>query len=342
MSVRKWGLGGDTRRDGAGSAERAGRAGSLLAVRAGRAGVVRPLQAPGGTGTAAACAGRAPRLGRTGRRRRDAATGGALRPRRPAGAAGSGRGGTAAAGLGAQLSGQRTNRPGAHGQGRYHQDAFTIDWDTGSVACPGGRTSTIWRDAESHRGTPVIRVRFPARHPTPCPACGECTKNRLGRQITLRPRAEDEAIHAARAAEQGEVWRRRYGHRNGVDATVSQGVRAFGLRSSRYRGMGKTHPQHLFTAPAMNLTRPDAWNRSIPEPALASHASKHCGPPPDDDGTHARPHFPTVSSRRGHRHVTDAGPSEHPAAAPRTTTPTPPSGTQPNRTPASPTLSFDT
>ncbi|MEU6974116.1 transposase [Kitasatospora aureofaciens] len=132
------------------------------------------------------------------------------------------------------------------------------------MVCPGGQTSTIWRDAKSYRGTPVIRVRFAARHCTPCPAFGECTKNRLGREITLRPQAEHEAIHAARAAEQGEDWKRRYGHRNGVEATVSQGVRAFGLRSSRYRGLAKTHLQHLFTAAAMNLTRLDAWNKNIP------------------------------------------------------------------------------
>ncbi|MEV8100265.1 transposase [Kitasatospora sp. NPDC085879] len=144
----------------------------------------------------------------------------------------------------------------------YHQDAFTIDWDTKSGACPGGQTSAVWRDAKSHQGTPVIRVRFPARHCTPCPAFGECTKNSTGREITLRPRAEHEAIHAARTAEQGEDCRRRYGHHNG-EATVSQGVRAFGLRSSRYRGLGKTQLQHLFTAAAMNLTRLDAWTRDI-------------------------------------------------------------------------------
>ena len=72
------------------------------------------------------------------------------------------------------------------------------------------------------------------------------------------------AIHAARTAGQAEDWRRRYGRRNGVEATVSQGVRAFGLRSSRYRGLGKTQLQHLFTAAAMNLTRLDAWTRGVP------------------------------------------------------------------------------
>src|SRR5438552_51781 len=36
-------------------------------------------------------------------------------------------------------------------------------------------------------------------------------------------------------------------------------VRAFGLRRSRYRGMEKTHLQHLVTATVINLVRTLAW-----------------------------------------------------------------------------------
>lgn len=58
---------------------------------------------------------------------------------------------------------------------------------------------------------------------------------------------------------QTEEWRRRYNPRAGIEGTISQGVRAFGLRRCRYRGYSKTSLQHLFTASAMNLTRLDAW-----------------------------------------------------------------------------------
>ncbi|MFI2765278.1 transposase [Streptomyces echinatus] len=53
-------------------------------------------------------------------------------------------------------------------------------------------------------------------------------------------------------------------HRQGIEATVSQGVRAFGLRRSRCRGHPKTRLQHLFTATAMNLARLDAWITGTP------------------------------------------------------------------------------
>ena len=59
------------------------------------------------------------------------------------------------------------------------------------------------------------------------------------------------------------VWRTAL-KRAGVEGTVSQGVRAFGLRQARYRGIAKTHLQHLATAAAINLERIVAWLNDIP------------------------------------------------------------------------------
>lgn len=50
-----------------------------------------------------------------------------------------------------------------------------------------------------------------------------------------------------------------YALREGIEATISQGVRAFGMRRSRYIGLAKTHLQHLGIAAAMNLVRVVAW-----------------------------------------------------------------------------------
>jgi IS5 family transposase len=44
-----------------------------------------------------------------------------------------------------------------------------------------------------------------------------------------------------------------------VEATLSQGVRAFGLRRARYRGLARTGLQHVATAAAINLDRIAAW-----------------------------------------------------------------------------------
>ena len=50
-----------------------------------------------------------------------------------------------------------------------------------------------------------------------------------------------------------------YALRQRIEATISQGVRAFGLRRSRYPGLTKTHLQHVGTAVAINLVRVVAW-----------------------------------------------------------------------------------
>ncbi|MFC9099326.1 transposase [Streptomyces sp. NPDC057072] len=42
-------------------------------------------------------------------------------------------------------------------------------------------------------------------------------------------------------------------------ATLSQNVRACGLRRTRYRGLPKTHVQHVLTALACNVTRIADW-----------------------------------------------------------------------------------
>jgi transposase len=68
----------------------------------------------------------------------------------------------------------------------FGPSAFTIDWDTRTATCPGGQTTTNWREATSHRGTPrqpgpvpedpvralpgpqsVHHVTFPQPHPAP-------------------------------------------------------------------------------------------------------------------------------------------------------------------------------
>ncbi|MDX2854402.1 transposase, partial [Streptomyces sp. PA03-3a] len=100
--------------------------------------------------------------------------------------------------------------------------------------------------------------RFAERHCGPCELRTSCTDARGGRNLTLRPKAEHDILQQSRIEQGTDHWRRRYGHRAGVEGTVSQGVQAFGLRRSRYRGLAKTL-QHHFTGAAINLARIDAW-----------------------------------------------------------------------------------
>jgi Transposase DDE domain len=101
-----------------------------------------------------------------------------------------------------------------------------------------------------------------------CPARPLRTRAKHGaRHLKLQPRAEHEALRAARERLSTKEGRRLYARRAGIEGTLSQGVRAFGLRRSRYRGLPGTRLQHVATAAAIDLARLGDWFRAIPRAA---------------------------------------------------------------------------
>jgi transposase len=82
--------------------------------------------------------------------------------------------------------------------------------------------------------------------------------------MRLQSRGQYEALKEARLLQKSEAGRELYNKRAGVEGTISQGVRTFGLRKARYRGLAKTHLQHIATAAAINLDRLVAWFDDIP------------------------------------------------------------------------------
>jgi transposase len=77
--------------------------------------------------------------------------------------------------------------------------------------------------------------------------------------MTLRPQSEHQLLQAVRQRQSTEEWKAQYDKRAGIEGTLSQGVRAFGLRQCRYRGLPKTRLQHLAIAAAINIERLAAW-----------------------------------------------------------------------------------
>jgi transposase len=84
------------------------------------------------------------------------------------------------------------------------------------------------------------------------------------REFLLRPRDQHEALSAAHQEHLTPEWKNKYERRAGVEGTISQGVRAFGLRQTRYSGQAKTHLRNILTAAAMNLSRVVAWIKDLP------------------------------------------------------------------------------
>jgi transposase len=172
--------------------------------------------------------------------------------------------------LGIDLVGPPRPNPSWQGkvEGGHTLDRFEVDWDEERVRCPQGKLSSAWSPQVDQAGAPYVSVWF---RKTDCAACAArplCTRAEYqARHLKLPPRAEHEALKAARGRLATKEGRRRYARRAGIEGTLSQGVRAFGLRRARYRGLAKTHLQHVATAAAINLERLVAWFRAVPRAA---------------------------------------------------------------------------
>ena len=110
------------------------------------------------------------------------------------------------------------------------------------------------------RGNDVLHAIFRKADCSRCANLTQCTKAKCKqRAINVKPRELHEALQQARQRERTEGFKEEYKSRAGVGGTISQGVRAFGMRRSRYLGRAKTHLQHLATTAAINIERVADW-----------------------------------------------------------------------------------
>ncbi|MFF4484686.1 IS1182 family transposase [Streptomyces sp. NPDC001520] len=142
----------------------------------------------------------------------------------------------------------------------FDKSAFTVDWDNEQATCPSGQLSRNWQPLRIN-GHDYIQVRFDKITCLACTDRPQCTTSATRpRALALLPTRELHEIQTRnRLDQQTEDWQRRYAIRAGIEATISQNVRTCGLRRSRYRGLARTHVQHVLTALACNLTRIADW-----------------------------------------------------------------------------------
>lgn len=152
------------------------------------------------------------------------------------------------------------------GQG-FDVGAFAINWETRTATCPVGRTSINWSPAIDRRDNAVVKIKFSTKDCRGCASRPHCFRSQAHyprRMLTIRPQEQYVALHAARERETTHAFRKEYHRRAGIEATMSQGVRAFGLRRCRYIGLAKTHLQHILTAAAINFVRASEWVDGTP------------------------------------------------------------------------------
>jgi transposase len=156
-----------------------------------------------------------------------------------------------------------------HWQGRAGQGFdlghFALDWEAHRATCPQGQHSVKWKSSHSRHGQPVIYVEFARAACLACPCRAQCTRAAVNpRSLTLRPQAQHEALQAARARQKTDAFKARYAARAGIEGTLSQAVRVFDLRRTRYIGHAKTHLQHVLIATALNVVRLSSWLAGAP------------------------------------------------------------------------------
>jgi transposase len=166
-------------------------------------------------------------------------------------------------------------------EGGFDMTQFTFWWGSERAQCPQGKTSVYWHPFVTQPyGRPVVKVRFSPQDCTPCPQRDQCVRSPTGqpRSLIVPDQPYFGALQEARQRMSSEEGRAEYRQRAGVEGSLSQAVRRCGLRRARYRGLTKTHLQHMATAAAINVVRavehlrgrPLAQTRTSPFARLAA------------------------------------------------------------------------
>jgi transposase len=150
----------------------------------------------------------------------------------------------------------------AHKEGAYDLTKFVVNFKQRNATCPQGKVSTGWKEKRRRNR---IYVAFKRADCEPCQFRALCVKSaKDARSLSILPEAEFEALQLQRAMNVETGWAQRFDVRAGIEGSLSQGVRAFGLRRSRYVGEARTRLHCVGVAVGINVQRVGAWFEGVP------------------------------------------------------------------------------
>ena len=138
-------------------------------------------------------------------------------------------------------------------------EAFEVDMPKGVAVCPAGKTSTRYRVTTETRSGRELHQFGWGEQCEGCPLQGQCTTSKAGRRRLTVGRHHEE-LQARRREMESEAYQALLKIRNGIEGTISEGVRGYGLRRTRYRGLVKTRLANYFIGAACNVNR---WLRRV-------------------------------------------------------------------------------
>jgi len=139
-------------------------------------------------------------------------------------------------------------------------DQFNVQVEDRKAICPAGQTSSqCSRVQEDKAGKTIYRMEWNQVVCQACPLRGQCLGARQTHR-TIEVGQWHTLLQARRREMQTEAFKQDMHHRNGIEATQSELVRAYGLRRARYRGLPKVRLQNYFIGAACNIRR---WSRRL-------------------------------------------------------------------------------
>jgi hypothetical protein len=147
-------------------------------------------------------------------------------------------------------------------QGRYTTERFDINVEQRQAICPAGKTNTQCSRLEEKQ-TGKVSYRFEwSTHCENCPLRAQCVAPKQKHRSVVV--GEHHTVLQARRREQvTPEFKQRMKHRNAIEGTQSELVRAHGLRRARYRGLSKVRLQNYLAGAACNVKRwirREIWN----------------------------------------------------------------------------------
>jgi hypothetical protein len=159
---------------------------------------------------------------------------------------------------GRELVGPARSSHNPSGKNLFAADAFDVDVAHRKAVCPAGHESCQCSSL-TNQETGDVQYRFEwAGLCNTCHLQKQCTKSKSGRRMLVVGEHHD-LLQQRRREMQTEAFKKRMHQRNGIEATISEYVRAGGRRT-RYRGMGKVTLGNYLLGAAVNIKR---WLRLL-------------------------------------------------------------------------------
>jgi len=150
--------------------------------------------------------------------------------------------------------------PANNNDGRFTSAAFQVQVEQRKAVCPAGhQNSQCSRLQEQATGRVSYRFEWDTATCAACPLRQKCIKTDHPHRA-LVVGEHHTTLQARRQEQQTKPFQQRMRHRNAIEGTQSELVRAHGLRHTRYRGLAKARLQNYFIGAACNIKR---WLRRL-------------------------------------------------------------------------------